>query len=181
MPQVFWCVCVLVAPRKLNNFGKFYPLNFVPLFSCLCSFPLRGLVFNYPVNKEVDDRGNNTTIYKASCFTNGTYGVCKLLDETSALSTVPLPPSTPTMETPVRVTAASRGRPPTGTRQKRFTAAGLPNPRVPLGATNPEQHGAARSSQRSAASRSAAQRLAAPLSDSAEFVTEPAAPSRASP
>ena len=31
------------------------------------------------------------------------------------------------------------------------------------------------------AARSAAQRLAAPPSDSAEFVTEPAAPSRASP
>ena len=40
-----------------------------------------------------------------------------------------------------------------------------------------QQRGAARSSQRSAASRSATQRLAAPLSDSAEFVTEPAAPS----
>ena len=40
---------------------------------------------------------------------------------------------------------------------------------------------AARSSQRSAAPRSAAQRLAAPPCDSAEFVTEPAAPSRASP
>ena len=49
--------------------------------------------------------------------------------------------------------AASRGQPPTGTRQKRFTAAGLPSPRVPLGATNPEQRGAARSSQRSAAAR----------------------------
>ena len=70
-------------------------------------------------------------------------------------------------------TAASRGRPPTGTRQKRFTAAGLLSPRVPLGATNPEQRGAARSSQRSAAARSAAQRLAASPSDSAEFVTEP--------
>ena len=58
----------------------------------------------------------------------------------------------------MRVTAASRGRPPTGTRQKQFTAAGLPNPRVPLGATNPEQRGAARSSQRSAAARSATQR-----------------------
>ena len=65
-------------------------------------------------------------------------------------------------------TAASRGRPPTGTRQKRFTAAGLPSPRVPLGATNPEQRVAAArssqlaaqrsSSQRSAAARSAAQR-----------------------
>ena len=40
---------------------------------------------------------------------------------------------------------------------------------------------AARSSQRSAAPRSAAQRLAAPPSHSAEFVTEPAALSRASP
>ena len=40
---------------------------------------------------------------------------------------------------------------------------------------------AARSSQRSAAARSAAQRLAGMPSDSAEFVTEPAAPSRASP
>ena len=69
---------------------------------------------------------------------------------------------------PVRVTAASRGRPPTGTRQKRFTAAGLPSPRVPLRATNPEQRVAAArssqlaaqrsSSQRSAAARSAAQR-----------------------
>ena len=55
-------------------------------------------------------------------------------------------------------TAVSRGRPPPGTRQKRFTAAGLPSPRVPLGATNPEQRGAARSSQRSAAARSATQR-----------------------
>ena len=62
-------------------------------------------------------------------------------------------------------------RPPTGTRQKRFTAAGLPIPRVPLGATNPEQRGAAaRSSQ--LAARSAAQRLAAPPSDSAESVKE---------
>ena len=54
--------------------------------------------------------------------------------------------------------AASRGRPPTGTSQKRFTAAGLPIPRVPLGATNPEQ--------RSAAARSAAQQLAAQRSGS---------------
>ena len=81
MPQVFWCVCVLVAPRELNNFGKFYPLNFVPLFSCLSCFPLRGLVFNYLVNREVDDRGNDTTISNASCFTNGMYGVCNLFDE----------------------------------------------------------------------------------------------------
>ena len=35
----------------------------------------------------------------------------------------------------MRVTAASRGHAGTGTRQKRFTAAGLPIPRVPLGAT----------------------------------------------
>ena len=81
MPQVFCRVCVLVAPRELYNFGKFYPLNFVPLFSCLSCFPLRGLVFNYLVNKQVDDRGNDTTISNASCFTNGMYGVCKLLDE----------------------------------------------------------------------------------------------------
>ena len=63
---------------------------------------------------------------------------------------------------PVRVTAASRGRPPTGTRQKRFTAAGLPNPRVPLGATNPEQRvAAARRSSQLAAQRSVSQRSAA--------------------
>ena len=55
--------------------------------------------------------------------------------------------------------------PPTGTHQKRFTAAGLPIPRVPLGATNPEQRGAAaRSSQ--LAARSAAQQLAAQRSGS---------------
>ena len=77
----FRCVCVLVAPRELNNFGKFYALNFVPFFSCLSCFPLRGLVFNHLVNKEVDDRGNDTTISNASCFTNGMYAVCKLLDE----------------------------------------------------------------------------------------------------
>ena len=33
------------------------------------------------MNKEDDDRGNDTTISNASCFTNGTFGVCKLLDE----------------------------------------------------------------------------------------------------
>ena len=59
-------------------------------------------------------------------------------------------------------TAASRGRPPTGTRQKRFTAAGLPNPRVPLGATNPEQRvAAAQRSSQLAAQRSVSQRGAA--------------------
>ena len=59
-------------------------------------------------------------------------------------------------------TAASRGRPPTGTRQKRFTTAGLPNPRVPLGATNPEQRvAAARRSSQLAAQRSVSQRSAA--------------------
>ena len=62
----------------------------------------------------------------------------------------------------MRVTAASRGRPPTGTRQKRFTAAGLPSPRVPLGATNPEQRvAAARRSSQLAAQRSVSQRSAA--------------------
>ena len=49
-------------------------------------------------------------------------------------------------------------RPPTGTRQKRFTAAGLPIPRVPLGATNPEQRGAAARSSQLAAQRSGPQR-----------------------
>ena len=49
-------------------------------------------------------------------------------------------------------------RPPTGTRQKRFTAAGLPIPRVPLGATNPEQRGAAARSSQLAAQRSGSQR-----------------------
>ena len=33
------------------------------------------------MNQEVDDRGNNTTISNASCFTNSMYGVRKLLDE----------------------------------------------------------------------------------------------------
>ena len=80
VPSVF-CDCVLVSPRELNNFGKFYPVNFAPLFSCLSCFPLPGLVFNYLVNKEVDDEGNNTTISNASCSTNGMFGVCKLLDE----------------------------------------------------------------------------------------------------
>ena len=49
-------------------------------------------------------------------------------------------------------------RPPTGTRQKRFTAAGLPIPRVPLGATTPEQRGAAPRSSQLAAQRSGPQR-----------------------
>ena len=49
-------------------------------------------------------------------------------------------------------------RPPTGTRQKRFTAAGLPIPRVPLGATNPEQRGAAARNSQLAAQRSSSQR-----------------------
>ena len=49
-------------------------------------------------------------------------------------------------------------RPPTGTRQTRFTAAGLPIPRVPLGATNPEQRGAAARSSQLAAQRSGPQR-----------------------
>ena len=59
-----------------------------------------------------------------------------------------------------------------------------PSPACHSGPPTPSsaaQQLAARSSQRSAAARSAAQRLAAPPSDSAEFVTEPAAPSRASP
>ena len=33
------------------------------------------------MNKEVDDRGNDTTISNSSCITNGMYGVCKLLYE----------------------------------------------------------------------------------------------------
>ena len=49
-------------------------------------------------------------------------------------------------------------RPPTGTRQKRFTAAGLPMPRVPLGATNTEQRGAAARSWQLAAQRNGPQR-----------------------
>ena len=49
-------------------------------------------------------------------------------------------------------------RPPTGMRQKRFTAAGLPIPRVPLGATNPEQRGEAARSSQLAAQRSGPQR-----------------------
>ena len=49
-----------------------------------------------------------------------------------------------------------------GTRQRRFTAAGLPIPRVPLGATNAEQRGAAAGSLQ----------LAVPPSDSAESVKE---------
>ena len=67
--------------RELNNFAKFDPINFVPLFSCLSTFPLRGLVYNYLVNKEVDDRGKDTTISNTFCFTNGMFGVCKPLDE----------------------------------------------------------------------------------------------------
>ena len=55
-------------------------------------------------------------------------------------------------------TAASRGQTPTGTRQKRFTAAGLPIPRLPLRATNPEQRGAAARSSQLAAQRSGLQR-----------------------
>ena len=54
-------------------------------------------------------------------------------------------------------TAAFVARFPTGTRQKRFTAAGLPIPRVPLGATNPEQRGAAARSSQLAAQRSGSQ------------------------
>ena len=49
-------------------------------------------------------------------------------------------------------------RPPTATRQKRFTAAGLPIPRVPLGATNPEHRGAAARGSQLAAQRSGPQR-----------------------
>ena len=33
------------------------------------------------MNKEVDDRGNDTTISNASCFTSGMFCVCKLMDE----------------------------------------------------------------------------------------------------
>ena len=55
-------------------------------------------------------------------------------------------------------TAASRGQAPPGTRRKRLTAAGLPIPRVPLGATNPEQRGAAARSWQLAAQRSGPQR-----------------------
>ena len=52
-------------------------------------------------------------------------------------------------------------RPPTGTRQKRFTAAGLPSPRVPLGAFEGyEQH---------------------PNPEDSKTITEPSAPPRASP
>ena len=51
---------------------------------------------------------------------------------------------------------------PHGNASKRFTAAGLPNPRVPLGATNPEQRvAAARRSSQLAAQRSVSQRSAA--------------------
>ena len=35
------------------------------------------LVFHQPIDEEVF----NTTIFNASCFTNGTFGVCKLLGE----------------------------------------------------------------------------------------------------
>ena len=33
------------------------------------------------MNKEVNDRGNDTTIANASYFTNGMFGVCKLWDQ----------------------------------------------------------------------------------------------------
>ena len=57
--------------------------------------------------------------------------------------------------------AASRGQAPTGTRQKRSTAAGLPSPRVPLGAFEGyEQH---------------------PNPEDSKTITEPAAPPGASP
>ena len=55
-------------------------------------------------------------------------------------------------------TAASRGQAPHGNGQKRFTAAGLPIPRVPLGATHPEQRGAAARSSQLAAQRSGPRR-----------------------
>ena len=52
-------------------------------------------------------------------------------------------------------------RPPKGTRQKRFTAVGLPSPRVSLGAFEEyEQH---------------------PNREDSKTITEPAAPPRASP
>ena len=75
-------------------------------------------------------------------------------------------------------TAASRGRPPHGNASKAFHRRGVTDPPR---ATRGHQPRAARRSSSQLAARSAAQRLAAPPSDSAEFVTEPAAPSRASP
>ena len=33
------------------------------------------------MNKEVDDRGDDTTIPNASCFGKGMFGLCKLMDE----------------------------------------------------------------------------------------------------
>ena len=60
-------------------------------------------------------------------------------------------------------------RPPTGTRQKRFTAAGVTHPSR---ATRGHQPRAVRRSSSQLAARSAAQRLAAPPSDSAESVKE---------
>ena len=70
------------ASRKSNNFGKCHPVSFLPLFSCLSCCPLRVLVFNYLVNKEVDDRGNYTLISNASCTANQKFRVLKLLGET---------------------------------------------------------------------------------------------------
>ena len=75
-------------------------------------------------------------------------------------------------------TAASRGQAPHGNASKAFHRRGVTHPSR---ATRGHQPRAARRSSSQLAARSAAQRLAAPPSDSAESVTEPAAPTRALP
>ena len=58
----------------LNIFRKILSRKF--LFRCVLAC-LGFLVFHHPIDNEVFD----TTISNASCFTNGTFGVCKLLHE----------------------------------------------------------------------------------------------------
>ena len=74
--QAPWVVfsCVSVSHRMLNIFGKI--LSRKCLFRCVLAC-LGFLVFHHPIDNEVFD----TTISNASCFTNGTFGVCELLGE----------------------------------------------------------------------------------------------------
>ena len=74
--QAPWVVfsCVSVSHRMSNIFGKILSHKF--LFRCVLAC-LGFLVFHHPIDNEVFD----TTLSNPSCFTNGTFGVCKLLGE----------------------------------------------------------------------------------------------------
>ena len=69
-PQGAFYACVLVAPRQLNNFRKFYPVNFCSVVFLIVLFSFVWSCFHYPINNGVFNEenygieyGTMTTIY----------------------------------------------------------------------------------------------------------------------